>query len=99
MTIQMKTIRGTTTFDVTVDVEWEIKVPSWVTIDFVEDALAGVTDLGDLEEQVLQHIAAEADCDGGKLYEVTYDASVMTVWGRIEDVCGVSTDITHEEAI
>lgn len=93
--MEMKTIKGTTTFDVTVEIEWEVRVPIGVDVESVRDALGSVTSLDDLEEQVSEYVASDYEGEDAN-YDDVYMATGVTIHQRIDDVCGSYTDITDE---
>jgi hypothetical protein len=86
----MKTIKGTTTFDITVEIEWEVKVPDHVPSQSVVDAMNDATDVDDLEDHVAQYVMADTDDK-----ESTHQDTVVSIHQRIDDIQSAYTNVTE----
>jgi len=94
--MEMKTIKGTTTFDVTVEIEWEVRVPMFVEPQSVEDAIANVQSLESFEDEVGEYIVLDAEQEDIESLGDENVEAIVTIHQRIDDVCGSYTDITDE---
>ena len=95
----MKTIKGTTTFDVTVEYEWEIEVPDHVTSDQVYEATRNIMGYDAFESELVSYLDLDpediTDDDDTDYESMRSDVSV-TIHGRNDEVQDVDSDITDD---
>lgn len=94
--MEMKTIKGTTTYTVEVEIEWEVRVPMFVDPQSVEDAMADVNSLESFEDEVGEYIVN--DCEQEDIESLGDEdvEAIVTIHQRIDSVNDAYTEITDE---
>lgn len=94
--MEMKTIKGTTTLTVEVEIEWEVRVPMFVDPQSVEDAVANVRYLESFEDEVGDYIVNDCEqADIDSLGDEDVEA-IVRILQRIDDVSDSYTEITDD---